>query len=147
MGDADYHRFIRLVIEAAYEVQCLVWMLGMAEGTVSLSIHKGDDPPLKLDVTRWEDATPRPSPEFPLKTADDQRLKSRSEFAQLRDKIVASLHNMAGQTVICLAGRPMGLEFGSINFTVHRGMVRDFVVARRVILSHLEGFDSLFLAG
>lgn len=147
MGDADYHRFFRLVIEAAYEVQCLVWMLGIAEGTVSLSIHKGDAPPLKLDVTRWEDATPRTRSGLPTKSADNYRLKSRSDFAYLRDKIAASLHNMAGQAVFYLAGWPIDLEFGSINFTVQHGAVRDFVVARRVMLSHLEGFDSLFLAG
>ena len=53
MSDAEFHRFIRLVLRAACEVQRLVWVLGISDGTVSLALHDGDAKPLRLDVSRW----------------------------------------------------------------------------------------------
>ncbi len=147
MSEAEFHRFIRLDVRAACEVQRLVWALGISDGTVSLAFHASDAKPLKLDVSRWVDAD-CPQSEHPGPGSGEiDRHTVRLDLAQLRAKVEASLHKMADQAVFWLGGRRFDLGFGRIEFTIRRGAVHDFVVARRVFFNGSEGFDPLAVVG
>jgi hypothetical protein len=147
MSEAEFHRFIRLVLRAACEVQRLVWALGISDGTVSLAFHAGDAKPLKLDVTRWADAH-GPQPHDPgLGASEADHHTIRLDLAQLRADVELSLRKMAEHAVFWLGGRPFDLGFGGIEFTIRHGMAHDFVVARRVLFNSSEGFGSLPAVG
>ena len=147
MSDAEFHRFIRLVLRAACEVQRLVWALGISDGTVSLALHDSDARPLRLDVSQWTDpdgyAPQHPGPG----SGDVDRHTLRLDLAMLRAEVAARLRKMADGVVFWLGGRQFDLGFGRIEFTIRRGVVHDFVVARRVFLNKSEGFDPLPAVG
>jgi hypothetical protein len=98
-------------------------------------------------VSQWADEAPD-SPQHPgLGSGDFDRRALRLDLAMLRAEVAARLHKMADGVVFLLGGRQFGLGFGRIEFTIRRGVVHDFVVARRIFLNSSEGFDPLPAVG
>jgi hypothetical protein len=147
MSDDDFRRFIRLVLAAACEVQRLVWALGISDGTVSVGFHGGRAAPLRLDVSRWVKRQRHQPQESGPGSPGADCPRTRFDLVQIRAKVEAILLKMAGHGVFWLGGRPFDLSYGRIDFTVRCGVVRDFVVARRILLDDLEGLDPLAAAG
>lgn len=134
MSAAECRGFDRLIVEATCNVQCLVWALRIADGTVSLPFHEGKAKNLQLDVSLAGDEPSGPWECRTLRLAEPAHSRPRVDVAQLEARVKASLQQIAVHSTFRLGPEPFDLGFGRVEFTIRKGKVRDFVVARRLLL-------------
>jgi len=135
MTAVESRRYERLVVEATCHVQRLAWALGAADGTVSLSFHNGKAQKLRIDVSGEDGEPSDPRECLGLRRADAGRSQAQIDLLQLKARAKASLRKIAAHSAFWLDGEALDMRFGRVEFTIRTGKVRDFIVARRVLIS------------
>ncbi len=130
-----------------YQVGCLVrrltWGLGMDHGTLKVPFDHGSAMPMEIKYSLGAcPGSPRRSsgrgPRIVLRDGHSART-----MAELIGYVQGAFAMLQGSCRFWLGGQEFDLAFGSLAGTVRDGQVHDLLLARRILLTEVEGFPQL----